>query len=1017
MFRSLVRHRLQRTPNLLRNFASLTAQRDNVKIKLSDYTSLPYLVAHVKLDFQLGHEQTRVSNLTTYQYRQQQKQQLPNLVLSGHPSVQLENVRINGKLLARDQEYILTTAEKDGALTIPASRLKDLIGSDGEFQVEILTTVNPSTNTALEGLYVGDGEILVTQCEAEGFRRVTFALDRPDVTAPYDVVLRGNRQMFPIMLSNGNLQSDNGVDSIVHWHDPYHKPSDLFAIVAGDLIEISDTYVTEASGKAVSLRLLYPRRGTGCQHRSDDMLLHALESLKRSMLWDERRFGLEMDANIYHIVAVDNFNAGAMENKTLNVFNSKYLLARPDIATDSDFANVERVVAHEYFHNWTGNRVTLRDWFQLTLKEGLTVFRDQEFSADSAAFGDNMKGSMPRGGDILELSHEFQASQSSARALQRIADVSALHAVQFTEDAGPRSHPLRPAEYEEVQNFFTATVYLKGAEVIRMLQTMYGIPAFNKALQQYIRDNDGRSATVEDWLAPFQNQCGLDVERFGRWYTQKGTPQVRYDLEQDGTNSVRLNITQEAPAVNPEAEPYLFPLSFGLLHRETGESIPVEIEGSDGGGNGALETHTVTVQDGAMSVKLKRANGQSLRTDEVLVSVNRSFSSPVLIKERQSNTGTEQLEDLSVIARCDPDMFKQWDATQQLWSSITQELSPQITPLLSVNPSMALNIHAVPSDVVEAVPKSIIDVVSSHLRRLLEDRAPNKEHPSGPLAEFVASLLSAPPQATIASTSSSPTDPVAQQIATQAIGKAIALTCNEELRAILDSLGSVSRPHLAGASMAGKKPCEWHRDGRGWRAIVNAALKLLIEAHPREDGLKSIAMERSKNMGPGKENLSVRLGAMTAMQNVDGQMRDQMLSDFIHDYEHDRSMVGKWLAVQASSIMPSSVHNVHELRYQRAFDPKNPNLVLSLLGTFANNPAVLHGSPEGQGHDFLVDQILYLDPINPMMSARLAQSLLPWKHYVPVVAENMKNGLRTLQDHGKLSSNLHEIVTAGLRDE
>src|SRR3990170_280982 len=502
---------------------------------LKDYAPPDYLIEEVELDVALDPKAARVAAKLRLRPNPKVATGGRPLVLDGE-SLTLQSLALNGKPLS-PQDY----EHKEGSLSIAAVPTQP-------FTLEIVTLCDPDANTALSGLYRSRGTYC-TQCEPEGFRRITYFIDRPDVLAVYTVRIEADRAAAPVLLSNGNPLAQGDLPGtgrhFAIWHDPFPKPSYLFALVGGDLACVPDSFVT-ASGRKVALAI-YVEPG------KEDRCAWAMESLKRAMRWDEERFGREYDLDVFNIVAVSDFNMGAMENKGLNIFNDKLVLARPDTASDADYASIEGVIAHEYFHNWTGDRVTCRDWFQLCLKEGLTVFRDEEFTADT------------RAGPV-----------------ERIVDVRALKTNQFPEDAGPLAHPVRPHSYIEINNFYTSTVYEKGAEICRMLQTLLGREGFRKALDLYFERHDGEAVTVEDFVEAMADVSGRDLSQLMLWYTQAGTPELACSLDYDArTKTARLHVSQVVPQTpgQTKKEPMLIPLKVGLLGGN-GEDLP--LIGEDG---------------------------------------------------------------------------------------------------------------------------------------------------------------------------------------------------------------------------------------------------------------------------------------------------------------------------------------------------------------------------------------------------------------------------------------------------
>ncbi|MGK7297273.1 MAG: aminopeptidase N [Candidatus Wenzhouxiangella sp. M2_3B_020] len=486
----------------------------------------------------------------------------------------------------------------------------------------IVTTrvrIRPSENTALEGLYQS-GSSLLTQCEAEGFRKITWFGDRPDIMSTFHVRLEADKQTYPVLLGNGNLVEAGDLPDGRHfavWDDPFPKPSYLFAIVAGDLGCIEDAFTTR-SGRKVALKIYSERDNLG-------QLDHAMRSLKKAMAWDEQRFGLEYDLDVYHVVATHDFNMGAMENKSLNIFNARYVLADPDTATDADFDAIEGVIGHEYFHNWTGNRVTCRDWFQLTLKEGLTVFRDQEFSADM-----------------------------QSREVKRIGDVRDLMARQLPEDAGPMAHPVRPERYVEINNFYTATVYEKGAEVVRMYDTLLGTDGFRRGMDLYFERHDGQAVTCDEFRAAMADANDVDLDQFDRWYRQVGTPSVVVESDYDDEGTLTVRLTQSLPAHDDNAElgPLHIPLRMGLLSAD-GESLSVSLDGGE-----ARETHLVELRERETELRFTGLAGKPV------LSVNRRFSAPVQVELDTTD------HELATVLAFDPDAVARWMAGRKLSSRV-----------------------------------------------------------------------------------------------------------------------------------------------------------------------------------------------------------------------------------------------------------------------------------------------------------------------------------------------------------
>lgn len=576
-------------------------------IYLKDYTPPEYWVGHVDLTFLLEAENTKVnSRIRLQKNRESSCNDSAPLVLSGE-NLSLQSVKINGQLLTPNQ-YELTPE----TLTIPSAPKVEV------FILEIENSINPKQNTALEGLYLSSG-LLCTQCEAQGFRKITYFPDRPDVMSTFSTLLIADKDLYPVLLSNGNKISTGELKNNRHWvkwEDPVPKPCYLFALVAGQLSSIEDHHLTP-SGRNVCLQIYV-------EPHDIDKCSHAMSSLKQAMLWDEKVYGLEYDLDLYMIVAVSHFNMGAMENKGLNVFNTKFVLARPDTATDSDYEHIQGVIAHEYFHNWTGNRITCRDWFQLSLKEGFTVFRDQEFSADH-----------------------------TSRAVKRIEDVNLLRTRQFVEDAGPLAHPIRPDSYIEINNFYTLTVYEKGAEVVRMINTLLGPAAFRSGCDLYFARHDGKAVTCDDFVAAMEDAGGIDLKQFKLWYSQAGTPELTLSSEYDAhQKTLALNIEQQSPATPGQAvkKPLHIPLSIGLIAPD-GSDYPLRLADE------AKPGSTTRVLD----ITETRQSFQFIDLPEKpVISALRGFSAPVKLHQARG------LDELAFLLANDSDSFNRWDAGQSL---------------------------------------------------------------------------------------------------------------------------------------------------------------------------------------------------------------------------------------------------------------------------------------------------------------------------------------------------------------
>lgn len=576
-----------------------------VTVYRKDYTPYPYAVDSVELIFRLFDDKTVVTAHTVFHANDTNGHQNEDLFLYGE-DLELQSIEIDGAPLDRRAYKIDDTGIR--------------INCPGQsFSLEIVTVIYPHKNSSLEGLYRSSGNYC-TQCEAEGFRKITYYPDRPDVLTQFTTRIEGDRAECPVMLSNGNLIERGELPDNRHyvvWQDPFAKPCYLFALVAGQLVSLDDTFTTR-SGREVELKIYVEEKNQGkCGH--------AMESLKKSMRWDEEVFGLEYDLDIFMIVAVDDFNMGAMENKGLNIFNSKYVLSTPASATDTDYLGIEGVIGHEYFHNWTGNRVTCRDWFQLSLKEGLTVFRDQQFSADM-----------------------------NSKAVQRIDDVRILRNVQFREDSGPMAHPVRPDSFVEINNFYTATVYNKGAEVIRMMHTLLGSDGFRKGMDLYFKRHDGQAVTCDDFVSAMEDGAGVDLVLFRRWYSQSGTPRLSVkSVWKDDESTFVLTIKQRCDATpgQEEKKPFHIPIKIGLFSKNGGELV----------GDTVLE-----LKEEEQDFVFENIS------EEPVVSLLRDFSAPVRVDRFESN------EDLAYLMANDANLFNRWDSAMKLSTEVILDVTGQL---------------------------------------------------------------------------------------------------------------------------------------------------------------------------------------------------------------------------------------------------------------------------------------------------------------------------------------------------
>jgi len=757
-------------------------------IFLSDYTPAPFVIEALHLDFLLEPRATRVKSRIAFRARDN----AAPLVFTGE-KLKLISVKLNGADVAHSvDEHELTLRN------LPVSA----------FTLDIETECDPEGNTALSGLYQSNG-MYCTQCEAEGFRRITYFYDRPDVMTPYTVRIQASKASCPVLLSNGNYQSGGDVDGsdrhFAIWHDPHPKPSYLFALVAGDLAGVHDTFTTQ-SGRQVQLGI-YVEKG------KQDRCAWAMESLKASMRWDETAFGREYDLHVFNIVAVSDFNMGAMENKGLNIFNDKYILALPETATDVDFTNIEAIIAHEYFHNWTGNRITCRDWFQLCLKEGLTVFRDQEFSSDLRS-----------------------------RAVKRIADVKTLRARQFPEDSGPLAHPARPSSYIEINNFYTPTVYEKGAEICRMMKTLIGENAFRKAMDIYFERHDGDAATVEDFVHCMADASGRNFTQFFKWYEQAGTPQVEVSSHYDARgHTFDLTLEQRTQVTPGQAlkQPMHIPLGIGLVGPD-GDDMPLDLEGV-----GLLNTPLIELTEEKQTFRFRNVKSQPI------LSLNRGFSAPIILKE--TKTSDEQ----QFLMAHDSDTFNRWEAGQSIGRD------------LIIASHDALLDHLSPPSV---------DPYAAALANTLSDSKLD--------AAFKAMMLGLPTEADIAAALVAEVDTDLVFSARNYVRRELGKKLKDTLLAIWKATEErgVYTPDPAGT---------------GRRSLRYAALGLLAMGDP----ISSIALIQ-KDLATAS-NMTSEFGALTAMLVIDAPETTQELDAFYARHREDHLLVDKWFALN-SQVGPAA---------------------------------------------------------------------------------------------------------------
>ena len=888
-------------------------------IFLKDYAAPDWLIDRVDLHVSIHEAYAEVRAVLACRRRPEAAADRP-LVLNGE-ELALQAVGIDGSALAPSR-YLLT----DDKLTVS--------GVDGaplaaEFALETIVHIHPDKNTQLSGLYKSkDGYF--TQCEAERFRRITFSPDRPDVMARFTCTVEADKARFPQLLSNGNLLETGDAPNGRHWakwEDPFAKPSYLFALVAAKLDVFEDRFVTK-SGRSVHCAVyVEPGKLDQCEH--------AMAALKKSMKWDEERFGLEMDLDIYMIVAVGDFNMGAMENKGLNIFNTKYVLARPDTATDTDYQNIDRVVAHEYFHNWTGNRVTCRDWFQLSLKEGLTVYRDQEFGEDV-----------------------------HSRAVTRVQEVRTLRIAQFPEDAGPMAHPIRPASYAEINNFYTATVYEKGAQIIRMIETLIGRESFRKGMDLYFTRHDGQAVTCEDFVSAMQDASKIDLTQFRRWYARAGTPRLKAEGQYDAAaKRYTLTLTQSlAPtAYEQRLKDADIPVEDGPLHMPVALGLVLP-DGSDAQLPGATRILSLT------------ETTQNFVFDNIpaepVASLLRGFSAPVHLEFDQTDA------ELAHLMAHDSDAFNRWEAGQRLATRV----------LLA---GIAMGGHGD-----TWIPDSLITAFA----RILDDVRNEAADPG--LAAEALSLPAEPVLAEEVVARGDHIDPEAIHLARLNLRRHLAQVLRDRFEAVWSDLAP-REPYAPSGMQTGR------------RSLRNLCLAYLAESDAGY--LQSSVLPRLLTQFREGGNMTDVIAALSTLANLDVAERDASLEAFYAQWKDEALVVDKWLQVQATSRLSGTDVQVRRLMKHPAFDLKNPNKVYSLVRAFCGaNPRHFHAL-DGSGYQLAADVIIDLQAMNPQVASRIARSFDRWKQFDTVRQKHARAALERIQACPDLASDVAEVIGNALR--
>ena len=872
-------------------------------IFLKNYTPPAFLVSSVDLDVDLRDDHALVKAKLSIARNPNSTNRNSPLELDGD-ELELVSVALDGKTLA------------EGQFTASSEHL-EIAGVPDRFILETAVRIRPKQNTKLMGLYASkDGYF--TQCEAEGFRRITYFPDRPDVMSRYTNTIHADKAAFPFLLSNGNQVATGdgaGGRHWAKWEDPFPKPAYLFAMVAAKLDRLENDFVTRSGRKVKLAVFVEPGKLDQCGF--------AMDALKRAMKWDEEVFGLELDLDQYMIVAVGDFNMGAMENKGLNIFNTKYVLARADTATDGDFMFLDRVVAHEYFHNWTGNRVTCRDWFQLSLKEGLTVFRDQEYGADTYS-----------------------------RPVQRIQEVRGLRGGQFPEDAGPMAHPVRPASYMEISNFYTATVYEKGAEVVRMIHTLIGAQNFRKGMDLYFQRHDGQAVRTEEFVQAMQDASGVDLTQFKRWYEQAGTPVLDARGSYDGAaQRYTLTVAQSCPPTPGQETklPFHIPFAVGLVAPD-GSDLPLQLAGEEMAGAGTRVLSLTKSQE-----KFEFVNVPKLPVPSLL----RGFSAPVNLRFDYSDA------DLTHLMAFDADSFNRWEAGQRLALNLLMR---------GIGEIRAKRAPKFPAAFFKAFARVLADA------------------PKDPA--FAAEALGLPSEGYIAEQMDE-IDPDAIHSVRRSLRKHIASALKKEL---LDTHRTSTAP----------QPYSPDARSAGLRALRNLCLGYLMEID--DDQIRAICIAQFDSA----DNMTDSMAALSALVNAEGNGREKALQKFFDKWKDEPLVLDKWFAVQATSRLPDTLSVVKRLMQHPAFTLTNPNRVRSVVSSFCHANQVHFHAADGSGYAFGAEQIIAIDPLNPQVAARLARSFDRWRKFDAGRRAHAQIALERIRATEALSKDTFEVVTRAL---
>ncbi|MDC1436358.1 aminopeptidase N [Gammaproteobacteria bacterium] len=888
-------------------------------IYLKDYKAPDFLIDKIYLDVSLYEEKTTVVSRLSVRRNPESSNQTAALVLNGEELTLLE-LRLAGKeLLNSDYEL------NDKSLTITSV--------PDDFELESKVSIKPQENTSLEGLYKSSNKFC-TQCEAEGFRKITWFLDRPDVLASFTTRIEAAKELYPVLLSNGNkIDSGNCLESEkegrhwVIWHDPFLKPSYLFALVAGNLFSVGDSFTT-SSGRDVALQVFV-------EEKDLDKCDFALKSLKKAMQWDEEVYGREYDLDIFMIVAVDDFNMGAMENKGLNIFNSSCVLAKPETSTDFSFQRIEAIVAHEYFHNWSGNRVTCRDWFQLSLKEGFTVYRDSEFSADMGS-----------------------------RAVKRIDDVNFLRTVQFAEDAGPMAHSVRPESYMEISNFYTVTIYEKGAEVVRMIANLLGPELFRTGTDLYFDKFDGMAVTTEDFVATMEEVSGFDLTQFRRWYSQAGTPVLNvkgsFNAEE---NTYTLSVEQSCPASPGQAEKQNFHIPFAVsLLDSQGRLLELQLDGDN---VPAENSKVLTVSEQQQEFVFTGV------TEQPVPSLLRSFSAPVKMHFDYSR------DELMFLIAHDSDGFVRWEAAQQLSLQIINELLQQVQ-----------------SNEPKQLDQRLIQAMEAVLDIALVAVADEKSKTD---LAMLARLLVLPSEAYIIELSAEVDIDGIHEVR-EYLRKELALNLENKFLQVYQNLCS-------------DKPYQVEADDIAQRSLRNTVLNYLVLIDEEKIETCFAQYQQANNMTDKSAALRALLCAESSRAL---ELKEQAFAEFYDIWKHEPLVIEQWLSMQAGLAKKDNLAEVVKLTEHESFDIKNPNKVRSVIGAFCHQNLVGFHHESGSGYQFLADNVITLNKINPQIASRLLTPLTHWRKQQPQRQVLMQAQLQRILDVDGLSKDVYEVASKSL---